>query len=112
MILHSLEIDPAALHRHTGWQIKPEGACKAHVCVPLPATGGGGLRAEVLADRLHMALVEDRAQGLWALGPESGGRALTSAIFPDLRLPDAQGEEFDLRSLRGQKIFLLAWASW
>ena len=112
MILHSLEIDPAALHRQTGWEIKPEGACKVDICVPLPPPGEGGLRAELLADRLQMALVEDRVHGVWALGPESGGRALASATFPDLRLPDAQGDEFDFRSLRGQKIFLLAWASW
>lgn len=100
------------LHRQTGWEIKTEGACKAHVCVPLPPLSGGVVGADILADRLQMPLVEDRDHGLWALGPQGGGRALTSAVFPDLRLPDWQGKEFDFASLRGQKIFLLAWASW
>ena len=112
MILRSLEIDPAELLRQTGWEVKPEGACKAHLCVPLQPRDDGLLDARVLAERLQMPLVEDRDHGLWALGPEGGGRALLSAEFPELRLPDWHGDEFDFRSLRGQKIFLLAWASW
>ncbi|GAC1328792.1 MAG: hypothetical protein NVSMB17_04580 [Candidatus Dormibacteria bacterium] len=112
MILQSLEVNPADLQHRTGWEIKPEGACKGHLCVPLPAAADGVLKADVLAEKLRMALVEDREHGLWALGPESGGRALTTAVFPDLQLPDWRGDEFDFRSLRGQKIFLLAWASW
>jgi len=56
--------------------------------------------------------MDDRGQPVTRLGPESGGRALTSAEFPDLRLPDWHGEDFDFHSIRGQKIFLLAWASW
>jgi len=112
VILQSLEVDPAELLRRTGWEIKPEGACKANLCVPMPGAAGAALNAELLAERLQMALVEDPDHGLWALGPESGGRALTSAVFPELQLPDWHGEDFDFRSLRGQKIFLLAWASW
>src|SRR4030088_265953 len=112
MILESLRVDPDEFHRRTGWELKPEGACKAHLCVPLPAASMDRLDARVLAERLGLALVEDKDQGLWGRGPESGGRALTSAAFPELVLPDWRGEDFDFRSLRGQKIFLLAWASW
>jgi hypothetical protein len=51
---------------------------------------------------------------VWALGPESepGGRTLLSAELPDITLPDRDGKDFSLRSLRGTKIFMLAWASW
>jgi hypothetical protein len=59
-----------------------------------------------------MALVHDGAHHLWALGPESGGRALASAQLPDIVLPDRHGEDFALRSLRGTKVFMIAWASW
>jgi len=61
-----------------------------------------------------MPLVADEASGLWALGPESGltGRALTTAIAPELVLPDVDGKEFRLSSLRGQKVLLTTWASW
>ena len=59
-----------------------------------------------------MPLVHDEASGLWCLGPESGGRALTSATAPELVLPDLDGTLFSLSALRGTKVVLVAWASW
>lgn len=112
MILKTLQIDPAALEARTGWVIKPEGACKGDRCVPLPPREGGQADARVLAERLGMPLVRDAASGLWCLGPEADGRALTSAVAPDLTLPDVDGNPFHLRSLRGKKVLLVAWASW
>lgn len=109
MILRSLEVDPEELRARTGWEVKPEGACKADRCVPLP---DGVLDARVLSQRLGMALVEDPEHGLWALGPESGGRALLSPQLPDLELPDRHGRPFSLRSLRGTRFVMVAWASW
>ena len=114
MILETLEIDPAELERRTGWQIKPEGACKGDRCVPLPssAAGTGRIDARLLSERLGMPLVHDEPSGLWCLGPEAGGRALSDVQAPDLVLPDIHGREFHLRSLRGSKVLLVAWASW
>ena len=117
MLLHELQVDPDELAARTGWTIKPEGACKAEVCVALPADARGAdgrLDAQVLAERLGMPLVADADHGLWALGPETTvtGRALTTAVAPELTLPDAHGNPFDLSSLRGQKVLLVAWASW
>jgi hypothetical protein len=92
----------------TGWDIKPEGACKADVCVPLAAEG---FDAQDAAARLGMAVVTEPAAGLWAFGPESlSGRALVSADAPDFVLPDLDGNDFRLSSLRGQKVVLVAWA--
>ena len=117
MILQSLEVDPKEFEARTGWAIKPEGACKGEVCVPLPAgarTASGALDVRVVADRLGMPLVHDDEHGLWALGPDSAvsGRALTTAVAPDLVLPDIDGNPFSLASLHGQKVLLVAWASW
>jgi hypothetical protein len=61
---------------------------------------------------LTMPLVRDAQHGLWALGAEAGGRALKSAIAPDLELPDFRGGTFRLSSLRGTKVLMVAWASW
>ena len=36
MILDTLDATPEAFAVGTGWDIKPEGACKGDVCVPLP----------------------------------------------------------------------------
>ena len=112
MILETLQIDPAALEARTGWAIKPEGACKGERCVPLPPRAGGQIDVRALSDRLGMPLLHDAASGLWCLGPEAGGRALTSVEAPDLTLPDVDGNPFHLRSLRGKKVVLVAWASW
>jgi hypothetical protein len=109
VILEGLEVDRDELAARTGWEVKPEGACKADRCVPLP---DGGLDARVLSERLGMALVADEERGLWALGPEAGGRALLSAQMPDLELPDRHGRPFSLRSLRGTRVVMVAWASW
>ena len=111
MILETLDLDRAAFEQRTGWALKPEGACKGDVCVPRPDDAG----IEDIADRLGMPLLHDEPHGLWALGPESAvtGRALTTAEAPDFELPQVlTGEPFKLSSLRGQKVLLVAWASW
>ena len=91
MITDRLDIDAGAFEAATGWQIKPEGACKGEVCVPLDqsARAGGGFDLVATADRLGMAIVADADAGLWSIGPESfGGRSLATAEAPELSLPD------------------------
>jgi len=105
MLARSLDL---AELRAVGWEARAEGLCKGERCVPLPA--GADLRDAARA--LGMAIVEEPALALWAVGPESGGRALTSAVAPDLVLPDLEGRPFALRSLLGTKVLLVAWASW
>ena len=112
MILETLQLNPFELERRTGWSIKPEGACKGDRCVPLPHTDSQQVDVRVLAERLQMPLIHDVANGLWCLGPEAGGRALTSGVAPELSLPDVDGHEWRLSSLRGSKVLLVAWASW
>ena len=115
MVLDRFDPTVAELARETGWEVKPEGACRGDRCVPLPEAARpapGRVDVRVLAEKLGMALVEDPARGRFALGPESGGRALASAELPELTLPDRRGRDFSLASLRGTKVFMCAWASW
>lgn len=115
VILDRLEVACDEFRRRTGWELKPHGACKGVLCVPLglEGAGGGPVDVRVLAERLAMPLVEDAEHGLWALGPEAlSGRALTTAEAPELVLPDVDGRPFALSSLHGQKVVLSAWASW
>jgi len=117
MIVGDLRVDARELEARTGWAIKPEGACKAELCVPLPddaRRSDGRVDLEVLAPRLGMPIVADDAHGIWALGPETAptGRVLTTARAPELELPAFDGNPFRLASLRGQKVLLVAWASW
>jgi hypothetical protein len=115
MLLDRLDPSLEEVERGTGWSIRPEGACRGDRCVPLPQGArlpGGRIDVRVLAERLGMALVQAPSHGRHALGPESGGRALSSAELPEITLPDRSGRPFSLSSLRGTKIFLCAWASW
>jgi len=103
-------IDAAELKTRTGWDLKPQGACKGDICVPLGTTTP---TAGLLSERLGMPLVHDEDHGLYALGPETTtGRALTTAELPDITLPDVDGRPFALKSLRGTKVVIVAWASW
>jgi hypothetical protein len=110
MILENLHPTADAFTRATGWQIKPEGACRGEVCVPLPDRSDG-FDLPAVAERLGMPLVPDATSGLWALGPASlSGRALPTAVAPELELPQWDGRPFRLSSLRGRKVVLVAWA--
>jgi hypothetical protein len=107
VLLDRLDISADDFSAGTGWEIKPEGACKGEVCVPLPH----GFDLTDAARRLGMELVHDADHGIWALGPESlTGRTLVSAQAPELKLNDIDGNEFLLSSLRGKKVVIVAWA--
>jgi hypothetical protein len=114
MMLDTLELTPAQLHAQTGWELKPEGACKDDRCVPMHdlATIDGRVDVADFARRLGMPIAHDTTHHLWALGPESGGRVLASAEFPDLVLSDLSGKALDFAALRGRKVLLVAWASY
>jgi hypothetical protein len=115
VILDRLDPTSAEFARGTGWELKPEGACRAEVCMPLPKNARRAddrVDLPAVADALGMALVTDEAHGLWALGPVSGGKALTTAVVPEITLPDPYGKPFTLSSLKGTKVFLATWASW
>jgi hypothetical protein len=116
MILDRLDVTADEFAASTGWQIKPEGACRDDECVPLPALepdAEGRVDVTVVAERLGMPIAHDEANGLWAIGPRSGDRrVLDSARMPELVLPDFDGAAFDVASARGRKVVLIAWASW
>jgi hypothetical protein len=106
MLLDRLDVSPAEFGRLTGWEIKPEGACKGETCVPL---GGQPFTVANAAERLGMALTQD--EQVWALGPETlTGQVLTTTDTSDFALPDLDGKLFRLSSLLGQKVLVVAWA--
>jgi hypothetical protein len=111
MLLRSLRVPRAEFEAATGWTLKPEGACRGEVCVPLAEPAGDPIDVAAVANALGMPLVSAPEQGLWSLGPAViGSRALPSAVAPELELPDLDGNSFRLSSLRGQKVLLYAWA--
>lgn len=111
-------IAKADVARHLGWERKPEGLCQGDTCIPVsPAANldsGDDVDLAVLASALRRPLALDVDERAAFLGVSAGDRAaaLDSLDAPDFTLPDLDGREHSLSSLRGRKVFLVAWASW
>jgi hypothetical protein len=114
MIAATLSMDVATFEERTGWHHRPEGWCSGDVCVPGSATSvtDGVVNIEAAAKQLRMPLVHDSSAKVWAVGPSSGGAALTSAQLPGLQLTDFDGNAFDFNGVLGRKVIMVAWASW
>ena len=107
------------LREASGWELKPEGLCKAGACVPLDAAArahveGDLVRASGLWTQLGRPMLCDAAKSTWMLGEAAGDRArqLASLEAPDFTLPDIQGKLHSLSDFRGVKVLLATWASW
>jgi len=102
--------------RITGWTLKPEGMCRAELCVPLPASATNGTEVDVEAfwKKLGAPVIASEARDVWALGAPADERnaALEGLQAPDFTLPDIDGTPRSLSQLRGKKVFLATWASW
>jgi hypothetical protein len=100
----------------TGWTLKPEGMCRAELCVPLPPAALKGKDVDVAAfwTRLGGPVVAAEDGEVWALGAPADERnaALEGLVAPDFTLPDVDGKPHTLSQLRGKKVFLATWASW
>lgn len=115
MLLDRLSLTAEELQASTGWEIKPQGACKGDECVPLhgvDVTADGMVDVRAFAERLDMPLASDDQHGVWALGPRTSGHVLDSVDLPRLVLEDFDGNAFDVASLRGRKVLIVSWASW
>ncbi len=110
----------ASLPEATGWELKPEGACRGDVCVPIPGDRADDfLRGDcfhfiALAAALGMPVVHDEAHDIWSIGEAPATRVsrLASLQAPDFTLPDLDGRPHSLTDYRGRKVFLVSWASW
>ena len=104
----------------TGWSLKPEGLCKAEVCVPLPPgrerelVRGPRVNVAALWRRLGQPVVHSDRGDVWVLASSARDRAATlrSLEAPDFTLPDPSGRLHSLSDYRGKKVFLVTWASW
>jgi hypothetical protein len=118
----NLWLSAAELAKVSGWQLKPEGACKGNFCVPIPVGREGefvrdnrqSFNLASFARLLGQPVVHDDKSGVWYFGEDAGTRrtALKSLEAPDFELPDLDGRMHQLADYRGKKVLLAAWASW
>ena len=110
----------AELAAASGWELKPEGACKGERCVPIPRgreaeyIDGARFNLSGFGRYLGQPVLHDIPTETWAIGEgaETRGSALRSLEAPDFTLPDLDGREHSLSDYRGRKVFLVSWASW
>ena len=111
-----LWMSPVDAETVTGWTLKPEGMCRAELCVPLPESALGTNEVDVAAfwKKLGGPVISSDQRDVWALGAPAGERnaALGGLEAPDFTLPDVNGVPRTLSQLRGKKVFLATWASW
>jgi hypothetical protein len=104
----------------TGWTLKPEGLCKADVCVPVPPhrasefVSGTAINLAAFWRHMDLPLVHDDSCDTWVLGESASARSarLQSLEAPDFSLPDLDGKQHSLSAQRGKKVLLVSWASW
>ena len=112
------------LTRATGFEVKPQGICRAEVCIPLPAkrkdeflqkqNGVAWFNLSAFARLLHQPVAQDAGLSVWNFGqrPETQNRFVDSLEAPNFTLPDVNGKTHSLADFRGKKVLLLTWASW
>ena len=109
---------PGEIDQALGWTLRPEGFCRAGICVPVREGAGpisdGSVDLAAFAHLLGRPLALDIGERAAAVGASAQERAnaLTSLDAPDFTLPDIDGAPHSLSNYRGKKVFLAVWASW
>jgi hypothetical protein len=109
-----LWVRAADLPRINEFEVKPQGACRADMCIPIPKElkSGPWFNLSGFARRLHQASVND--SGVWSFGeiPAVRGTFYQNRIAPDFAVPDRKGRVVHLSDFRGKKVLVVTWASW
>lgn len=109
-----LWIPAADLPRINEFVLKPQGACREDVCIPLAKElkRSGWLNLSGFARKVRQSVVNEGP--LWSLGemPLLRTGFLQSRTAPDFAVQNRQGKTVRLTDFRGRKILLLSWASW
>jgi hypothetical protein len=116
----NLWLSADAVHRATGWQMKPEGLCRDDVCVPVPPgrapefLAGDTINISAFWRHMDRPVSHDADGQAWLLAPGASDQAsaLESLEAPNFSLPDLSGQMHSLAQHRGKKVLLATWASW
>ena len=111
-----LWVRKADLPRINGFELKPQGACRADICIPIAKdmTRGAYFNLTSFARKVGQSLVADSEYQVWSVAeiPVLRGAFLSSRIAPDFAVPDRKSRLVHLSDFRGKKVLVLTWASW
>jgi len=109
-----LWVRSADLPRINEFQIKPQGACREDLCIPVSKNlkNGEWFNLTGFAHKIGEAYVSDA--NVWSFGevPVLRGNFYSSRIAPDFAVPDRKGRVVHLSDFRGKKVLVVTWASW
>ena len=112
----ALWIQTADLPRVNGFELKPQGACRADICIPVPRTmtRGTTFNLTAFAQRVGQRVVAGPESRVWSFAeiPVVRGAYLQSRMAPEVTVPDRKGRAVRLSQFRGKKVLLVTWASW
>jgi len=102
------------LPRINEFEVKPQGACRADICIPIPKNlkQGDWFNLSGFAHKVGEAVVAD--SGVYSFGelPLLRRGFLSSRMAPDFAVPDRTGRVVHLSDFRGKKVLVVTWASW
>jgi hypothetical protein len=111
---HDLWVRAADLPRINEFELKPEGACRSDMCIPVAKSlkSGEWFNLSGFARKLGETVVTD--SGVWSFGeiPVVRGGFYHSRMAPDFAAPDRKGRVVHLSDFRGKKVLVVTWASW
>jgi hypothetical protein len=97
-----------------GFELKPQGACREDICIPIDKKlrQGAFFNLSGFAQKVHQPVVTD--SGVWSFGdiPLLRSAFVESRIAPDFSVPDRKGRPVHLSDFRGKKVLIVTWASW
>jgi peroxiredoxin len=110
-------VDDSDLVAATGWAIKPEGLCRADVCVPLGdrvvRSASGRVELSAWCEALGYVLAVDPEHAVAAILPAVARAAVAVGDrAPEIALPGVDGQVHSLQESAGRKRVLVTWASW
>ncbi len=116
----SLLIRPEDLGRINGFELKPEGACYADMCIPvnnklLPELDGRQwFDLTAFADLLGQPYVFDREARVWSFAeiPAKRENMMQDALAPAFEVTDRQGKVIRMADFKGKKALIVTWSSW
>ena len=104
------------LPRVNGFELKPQGACRADLCIPIPTDMARGeyFNLTAFARKVGQPVVAEPAARVWSFGEMQvlGGGIASSRVAPDFAVPDRLGRPVHLAGFRGKKALVVTWASW
>ena len=109
-----LWIRSSDLPRINEFELKPQGACREDMCIPIAKNlkQGAWFNLTGFARNIKESFVADA--GVWSFGeiPVLRGSFVNSRVAPDFAVPDRKGRIVHLSDFRGKKVLVVTWASW